>query len=311
MTISLSRKTRAFFPARCLAALLLLCAVFLPGCTAKQPASGKIQVIASIEPLAWFAERIGGERVSVSVMVPSGGNPHTYEPTPKQMAQVSRAALFVKAGSGVEFELDWMQRLIDLNQNMAVCNASEGVLLLPMGETEREHGREAGDHHHHGCLDPHFWLSPKNARLIARNVERSLAAIDPDGKEYYASNLVALDRVLEALDRESREALAGVKHRQFLVFHPAWGYFAHEYGLTQIAAEQEGKSLTPRQMERVIEEARREGIRVVFVSPQFSAAQAEAIARDIGGSTVTVDPLAFDYVRNLRQVTAALARSLQ
>lgn len=312
MTIRPRHTTRlANFPPRSLALLLLLCAILLPGCAAKQPESGKVQVIASIEPLAWFAGRIGGERVAVSVMVPSGGNPHTYEPTPRQMADVSNAVLFVEAGSGVEFELDWMGRLTALNKNMAVCDASKGVTLLPMGEEEHEHEESAEEHHEHGHFDPHFWLSPKNARVIAANVERSLSAVEPAGREYYAANRAALDKELQSLDGEIRGQLKGVKSRRFLVFHPAWGYFARDYGLEQIAAEAEGKTLTPRQMERVIGEARRGGIKVVFVSPQFSAAQADAIARDIGGQSVTVDPLARDYAANLRKATAAFVRSLQ
>lgn len=312
MTIRPSQMNHAFCSARILALLLLLCAVLLPGCAARQPQSGKIQVIASIEPLAWFAERIGGERVAVSVMVPSGGNPHTYEPTPQQMAEVSRAALFVKAGSGVEFELDWMDRLLALNRKIAVCNASAGVTLLPMGEEEHEHESETGEHRHeHGHFDPHFWLSPANARLIAVNVERSLAAVDPAGKAYFAANAAVLDKELQALDGEIRWQLKGVKSRRFLVFHPAWGYFARDYRLEQIAAEAEGKTLTPRQMERVIRQARSAGIRVVFVAPQFSSAQADAIARDIGGQSVTVDPLARDYAENLRKAATAFARSMQ
>lgn len=311
MTIRPGRKPHPFFHARSIAALLLLCAVLLPGCAAKQPDSGKLRVIASIEPLAWFVERIGGDRVAVSVMVPAGGNPHTYEPTPRQMEEVSRANLFVKAGSGVEFELDWMQRLVDLNKSMTVCNASEGVTLLPMSAEKHEHEESAEEYHDHGNFDPHFWLSPANARLIAKNVERSLAAVDPAGKEYYAANATVLDKELQALDSEIRKQLGGVKNRRFLVFHPAWGYFAHEYGLEQIAAEEEGKTLTPRQMEAVIEQARSAGIRVVFVAPQFSSAQADAIAGDIGGQTVTVDPLARDYAANLRKATAAFVRSMQ
>ena len=311
MTTRQGRFISSFFcPIRPLVLLLLLFIPLLNGCAGKT-ASDKLQVVASIEPLAWFAERIGGDRVSVSVMVPSGGNPHTYEPTPKQMAQVSHAALFVKAGSGVEFELDWMQRLIDLNKSMAVCNASEGVALLPMSETEHEAAVEPADQHQHGHLDPHFWLSPKNARLIAKNVERSLAAVDPAGKKYYAANRAAVDQELQQLDEQISKQLAGLQNRSFLVFHPAWGYFAHDYGLTQIAAEEEGKTLTPRQMERVIEEARREKLKAVLVSPEFSTAQADAIARDIGGATVTVDPLARDYPQNLRQAAAAFARGMQ
>ncbi|NTU53469.1 MAG: zinc ABC transporter solute-binding protein [Chlorobiaceae bacterium] len=288
---------------------VLFFVLFFHGCTNRQK-TDTLQVVASIEPLVYFVDRIGGERVSVSVMVPAGGNPHTYEPTPKQMALFGRSDLFVKAGSGVEFELDWMGRLLDLNRSIAVCNASDGILLLPM--EEQEHDSPVGEHHQeHGNLDPHFWLSPSRARLIAATLERSLSALDPAGKAYYAANLATLDRELVSLDREIRSRLAGVSHRRFLVFHPAWGYFAHDFGLSQIAAEVEGKTLTPRQLQRVIEEARAEGIRVVFVSPQFSTAQAAAIARDIGGKTVTVDPLARNYQENLRHATEVFARSLQ
>jgi len=305
------KKSVAVFSVRGLILLLPLLFVFLQGC-AKQTVSGKLQVIASIEPLAWFVDRIGGERVSVSVMVPSGANPHSYEPTPKQMALLGKSALFVRAGSGVEFEIDWMRKLLDLNRKIAVCNASEGVTLLPMSEDEHEHGNVTGEHHHeHGHLDPHFWLSPRNGRLIAASVLRALSLLDPAGKEYYEANAAVLDRELEVLDREIRSRLEKMKSRQFLVFHPAWGYFAHDYGLVQIAAEEDGKTLTPRQLQQVISLARNEGIRVVFVSPQFSSNQAEAIARDIGGITVTVDPLARDYAGNLRQATEAFVRSLQ
>jgi zinc transport system substrate-binding protein len=305
------KKNFAAFPVRSLILLLSLLFVFLQGC-AKQPVSGRLQVIASIEPLAWFVDRIGGERVSVSVMVPAGANPHSYEPTPKQMALFGQSALFVKAGSGVEFELDWMQRLLDLNRNIAVCNASGGIKLLPMSKEVHEHERVAEEHHHeHGHLDPHFWLSSQNGRRIAANVEQALSLIDPAGKEYYEANLAALDKELATLDHEIRSRLEGVKSRRFLVFHPAWGYFAHDYGLEQIAAEEEGKTLTPRQLQGVISRARDERITVVFVSPQFSSSQAEAIARDIGGRTVTVDPLSRDYADNLRKATGAFVRSLQ
>lgn len=290
---------------------LLLLLLFFTGC-AGQSASQKVLVVASIEPLAYFLDRIGGDRIAVSVMVPTGGNPHTYEPTPKQMALLGEASLFVKAGSGVEFELDWMGRLLDLNRKLAVCNASEGVALIPMEAPEHEHEVLAGEHHHeHGNLDPHFWLSPANARVIAANVERALSALDPSGKEIYAVNRALLDRELQSLDLEIRNRLNGVKYRQFLVFHPAWGYYAHDYGLRQITAEVEGKTLTPRQMQLVIDEARHEGIRAVFVSPQFSTTQAAAIAKDIDGRTVTVDPLSRNYQENLRQATEAFARSMQ
>ncbi len=284
------------------AVIPLLLMLLLQGCSDSNR-SGKLQVVTSIEPLAYFVERIGGERVSVSVMVPPGGDPHSYEPTPRQMVRLGSAAMFVKAGSGVEFELNWMPRFLELNRGLRICDASSGVQLIPMSHD----GDVYGAGHSHGRYDPHFWLSPENARLIAANIERSLAMADPSHRAVYAANRSALDKELLALEGELQRRLSGVANRRFIVFHPAWGYYARDFGLQQLAVEQEGKSVTPVQMVRVIEAARAHNIRIVFVSPQFSSVQADAIARDIGGKTVLIDPLSRDYQNNLRRATAAFA----
>ena len=279
-------------------ALLLLLAV-IPSSCASPPESGRMRVVVSIQPLAWFVERVAGNRAEVRVMVPPGGNPHTYEPLPRQMTMLAETALFVKAGSGVEFELDWMERFMKMNPSLTVCDASSGVALLPM---EEGHGHRHGSSPHR--LDPHYWLDPRHGMLMADTIAGALSKEDPLNSDVYRENAQRLKGELEALDAFIRGKLQGVSGRSFLVFHPAWGYFAHAYGLHQIAAEEEGKSLTPRQMERVILQAREAGITVVFVSPQFSTAQAETIARGIGGGTKSVDPLAFSYDENLRAVTA-------
>lgn len=277
-------------------------AMFLSGCV-RQAETGKLPIVASIAPLAYFAERIGGDHVSVSVMVPPGGNPHSYEPSPRQMARLGEAALFIKAGSGVEFELDWMDRFLSISPALKVCNGVEGVRLLRL-----KHG---GCSHHDEPYDPHYWLSVANGIVIAKNVERALAALDPARSAEYEANFQKLLAELQLLDREIQQKLAGVKKRRFLVFHPAWGYYADSFQLEQIAVEEEGKTLTPRQMQRVIEKAKANDIGVVFVSPQFSRSQAETIALEIGGTTRSVDPLSSDYQDNLRRATSAFFESMQ
>jgi zinc transport system substrate-binding protein len=289
--------------------LILLCQ---QGCSGKPPESKRISIVASIEPLAYFAERIGGDHVSVSVMVPPGGNPHSYEPTPRQMTALSVASLFVKAGSGVEFELDWMPRFLSLNPGLRICDASEHVKLLPAARGEDAHGHdEVSPGYRHGQYDPHYWLSPENGIRIARNIERSLKEADALHADAYAANTAELVGELQALHRDTAKRLSSLKNRRFLVFHPAWGYYAAAYGLEQIAAEEEGKTLTPRQLQKVIEKARAGSIRVVFVSPQFSTVQAEAIARDIGGVIIMIDPLARDYQENVRKATTAFLQAMQ
>ena len=284
------------------ARLFLLMLFFFCGCREKSD-RGRLQVVASIAPLSYFAERIGGARVTVSVMVPPGGNPHSYEPRPRQMERLADAALFIKAGSGVEFELNWMHRFLSLNRALKVCNGVEHVTLLPMQDEE--------SHDHHGCYDPHYWLSPLNGIIIARNIEEALVAVDVKHQGEYRANAARLVAELQALDREIKAKLAPVKNRRFLVFHPAWGYYAKAYALEQIAAEEEGKTLTPPQMQRVIEKARVNRIKVVLLSPQFNASQAETIAREIGGITRSVDPLASDYPQNLRCATTTFLECMQ
>ncbi len=282
--------------------LLPFLAIFLNGCV-RQSETGKLQVVASIAPLAYFAERIGGAHVAVSVMVPPGGNPHSYEPSPRQMARLGEAALFIKAGSGVEFELNWMDRFLSINPALKVCNGVEGVRLLRV--------KHDGVAHQDGHYDPHYWLSVANGMIIAENVERALAAVDPARSAEYAANFQKLQAELQLLDREIEQKLAGLKKRRFLVFHPAWGYYADAFQLEQIAVEEEGKTLTPRQMQRVIEKAKANDIGVVFVSPQFSRSQAETIAMEIGGKTRSVNPLSSDYQDNLRRATNAFLETMQ
>ncbi|MBL6956575.1 MAG: zinc ABC transporter substrate-binding protein [Chlorobium phaeobacteroides] len=276
-----------------------------PSSDAVTGAAENIRVVTSIEPLSFFVKRVGGDRVHVAVMVPPGANPHSYEPRPAQMAETAKAHLFVKAGSGIEFELAWMNKLIALRSTMTVCNASQDVGLREM--SERNHGHT----HEHSRSDPHFWLSPDNAILIARNVERSLVALDPVHADEYAENLRKLEAQLISLKREITRKLSGIKNRSFMVFHPAWGYYAAAFNLKQIAAEEEGKELTPKKMQSVIRQARAEGVRVVFVSPTFSTLQAETIAREIGGVTRPVDPLSGEYIANLRQATGAFVESMR
>ncbi len=297
-----------------LLAPVLLLMILLGGCDIgnkwgdeKGREEGTLKVISSIVPLSYFVERVGGEHVAVSVMVPPGGNPHSYEPTPQQMVQLGEASVFVKAGSGVEFELDWMPRMMSLNGDLQVCNASEGVELQPI----KRHAAAHKAQHYHAQFDPHFWLTPLNGVRIARNVERALVAADPANAAAYKANAGALVAELEMLDKEIRTTFGGVTKKRFLVFHPAWGYYANAYGLEQIAVEEEGKSLTPLQMQRVIQQAAAHRISVIFVSPQSSESQAAAIASEVGAKLGRVDALAYDYQANLRNATRAFVESMQ
>ena len=251
---------------------------------------GKLKVVVTILPQAEFVEKVGGNMVKVTVMVPPGANPHTYEPTPRQLVEVSEADIYFQVGSGIDFERSFMRKIIEVNRRMLVVNCSEGIKIV------------------NG--DPHVWLSPRNAEVMVRNIYRGLAAADPKNEEYYRRNMEAYIDELRELDAEIRNILGNLSIRRFMVYHPAWRYFAREYNLTQIPVEKEGKEPTAQGMIALVNQARRLGVKVIFASPEFDRKKAEAIAESFGGRIIFVDPLAKDYVENLREVAFKIAWSL-
>lgn len=266
-----------------------------------------MKVVTTILPYKGFIEAVGGTRVQVTVLVPPGANPHVYELTSGQLKKVSAAALYVKTGTNIEFELNWMDKITALNPNMQVCNTAEGIPLLDM-DTHGNHPKQErdADIHHHEGKDPHVWLSPINAMRIVENIKDALADLDPAHAQEYAQNAENYKKSLVLLDTEIRQKVSGLSVRAFIDFHPDWGYFAHAYGLQQIAIEVEGKEPSAGQLAEVIRTAKKYGIKTVFVSPQINPKTAGVIADEIRGRVALVDPLAEDYIRNLREVAAAL-----
>ena len=253
-----------------------------------------IIVVVTIPPQAEFVKRVGGEKVAVITMVPQWANPHTYEPTPAQLMNVSKAKMYVKMGSGIEFEIAWMDKIKSINENMLIVDCSNGIELL------KEDGK----------ADPHIWLSPKNAKIIVENICEGLVQIDPANSTYYEQNKEAYLKELDALDDEISQILSKTSKtsaHKFIVYHPAWSYFARDYGLEQISVEEGGKEPTPERIASIIEEAKRNNITKIFASPQFKD-KAEVIAKEIGGKVVEINPLAENYIENMRKFAKELAK---
>lgn len=269
----------------------------------------KVNVVVSIVPLSGFVEKVGGDKVDVSVMVPQGTSPHTYEPKPSQLVDVSRADVFVKVGAGIDFELFFMDKIMAQNKEMFIVDCSKGIDLLVMqnqnshdvgDEKERDHTEQ--EHNHHGT-DPHIWLSPINAKIMAENICEGLINVDPKNGEYYTQNKDKYLEELDLLDKNLKENFSKIENGSFIVFHPAWGYFANEYDLEQIPIEVEGKEPSAQEIAHLIEVANKKNIKVVFVSPQFNSKTAEVIAKEIDGSVVFVDPLKKDYINNMYTIS--------
>lgn len=267
--------------------LVLATALVVSTISCGQAVEGKIGVVVSILPLADFVESVGGDKVEITVMVPPGASPHTYELKPSQLVKVEQAGMYVKVGSGVEFELVWMEKIIERNPDMSICDTSQEIEL--MGK------------------DPHIWNSPLNAKVMVENICTCLITVDPENEEYYVQKRKEYLEKLDELDQYLKEGFAGIESRAFMVYHSAWGYFAREYNLEQIKIEREGKEPTAREIQEAVETALAYGIEVIFASPQFSAESAWVIAREIDGQVIFIDPLPRNYIWNMLTVAGKLA----
>lgn len=299
----------------------LVLSIFMSGCVdgqdADSSASDKMIIAVSIVPQAEFVEKIVGDTVDVVVMIPPGASPATYEPSPGQLRSLSKADLYVKVGSGLGFETVWMDDLISVNPDMLVVDSSKGIGLRSMSahshEDEQEgdiHGDEHDAEEEHTGMDPHIWVSPVNTKTMVMNIYDGIAQIDPDNEELYAKNRDAYLGELDLADEIARDVLKGREGSSFMVYHPSWGYFADEYGLEQIPVEIDGKEPSVQDMQRLIDTAKEKNITVIFVQSGFSTSSASAIAAEIGGEVVEVDPLAKDYIDNISKVTQAFEKGL-
>jgi zinc transport system substrate-binding protein len=271
----------------------------------------RAQVTVSILPQKYFLEQIGGEQVDVSVMVLPGANPATYEPRPRQMAKLTESKAYFAVGA--PFETHWLAKFASFNPGMEIVHTQAGIAKLRMMSHHHEEGK--GGHGSEGrgeVLDPHIWLSPPLVMLQARNILEGLLKIAPEHRDLFEANYRKFIHEIVDLDLS---IMARFKDRaqgsRFMVYHPAWGYFARAYGLEQVPVEMEGKEPSPRELQHLIELARKDGIKVIFVQPQFSEKSADTIARAIGGKVMAADPLAQNWADNLEKVSAVFAEVLR
>jgi zinc transport system substrate-binding protein len=293
-------------------------------------AADKLPVFVSIVPQKYFVQQIGKDLVDAQVMVQPGASPATYEPKPKQMADLSKTKIYFAIG--VPYEKAWLSKIAAANPNMRVIHTDHGIEKLAMeahhhhddqaeehheadsNHEKEEHHEEAEhdkDHHEHTGLDPHIWLSPPLVKIQAQTILAALQEVDPAHRSVYEANFKEFTAQIDKLDGDLKKTFEGKEGLQFMVFHPPWGYFAHAYGLKQVPIEIEGKDPKPAQLKELIQHARERGIKVVFVQPQFSTKSAELVAQEIGGQVAFVDPLAEDWMANLREVADKFQAALK
>ncbi len=271
----------------------LLLLLFVSCGKAKQDARPVVTV--SIEPLRYFAESIAGGQFRVATLVPVGASPEVYQPTPQQMIDLSESKLYFKVGT-LGFEQTKLDEMTKAAPETRTVDTSRGIALL----------QDCGCCGH-GGHDQHTWLSVKNARVILRNMCAAFCEIDTANTGHYESRLAEQLHRLDSLDAALRTVLVDAAQRDFLIFHPALGYFSADYGFRQKAIQHEGKEPSPRQMAELIRWAKAQSVKTVFVQKEHSARAAQRIADEIGAEVVTINPLSYDWTAEMLNIAHHLS----
>lgn len=270
---------------------LLGCVMALPLAGLAGAASAeKLLVVATIYPLADLAANVGGGLVEVKTLLPPGANPHTFEPRPSQMAEISRSRLFFKVGAGLDF---WAGKFASAASKggLRVVDASEGIDLI--GETEAHEEERKGEPAEGRHSNPHYWLDPLSAMRIVDTITKAMVEADPARAETYRANAGRYKAQLKALDDEIKAAAAGFKMREFISLHSAWPYFARRYGLKEatVIEPSPGKEPSPKYLAGVVRETRRIGAKAILAEPYLNPKAARVIASETGIKVLNPDPI--------------------
>lgn len=266
---------------------------------------GKRVLTVTIEPQRYFLDRVVGDAFYINTLVPTGSSPETYEPAPSVMVEMGKSEVYFRVGD-LGFEKAWSKRLADNNPEVIIVNCSEGIELM---DGHDHHHDDGHDHpHHHDGMDPHVWSSPRAVKVFTRNMLEAVIKVDPANEDIYRANHELLDETIERTDSMIRSLLKDVPGRSFIIYHPALGYFAQDYGLHQLSIEFEGKNPSPSQIKQLVDIARKEKINTVFIERGFDKKNAEVIAGEINAEVFEINPLAYEWDEELVRVATILAR---
>lgn len=249
----------------------------------------------SIVPQATFVKEVCGDRFEVITLIPPGYSPENYEPTTDVMAALEDSVIYFTIGVPAE-------------DSGILPDISEKVKVVAL---EDEAAKAYPDIAENGGRDPHIWLSPKRVKVMVSAIARELSVFDPDNAETYTANADAYIEKLDALDAELTEIFGGLENKSFIVFHPAFGYIADDYGLTMYALEEDGKEATAEHMQQIIDYAKSQNIKAIFYQSELDSRQAQAFADELGGKTIMLEPLAADYIANLEKMAKLMAEAMK
>lgn len=276
-----------------------------------------MEVTVSIVPQKYFVEKIAKDKVKVNVMVKPGFSPAIYEPKVSQMRELTKSSLYFS--TGVAFETVWLEKFKNANKNMIVIDTANGIVKLAMAEHNHEienhkeekdnHHNEHKDEHMHEGLDPHIWLDPILVKIQAKNIYDALVKYDSKNSEFYKINYENFLVELDNLNAKIENILKPHEHKEFMVFHPSWGYFAKRYHLEQLAIEVQGKEPKPNELVEIMEDAKKHNIKIIFVSPQFSQKSAKTISKNLNATVAVINPLSQNWEEELLKSAQKIADS--
>lgn len=256
-------------------------------------------VLVSIAPYKHFVEKIGEDSVKVALLVPPGASPHYYEATAKQILAAGKADVWFKVGES--FEVRAETPLKNSNPQMSIVDLREGIDLIYEG-----HGHCG----HEGCGDPHVWMSPRLLQKQVISIRDALIKVYPENKAQYEERTEVVLKQLQDLDKKLTEIFSQFSNKNILVSHPAYSYFARDYGINQFSVEFEGREPSPKQVSEVIRLAKERNIKTIFVQTQHSSKGARLIADQIGAKVVELDPLSENYIENMYTIGNKFAESM-
>jgi zinc transport system substrate-binding protein len=280
--------------------LLYLLLLFLFSCNRQGVNSNERIVTVTIAPFKYFVEAIGGADFSVNVMVPPGASPHTYEPMPEQIVGLNKSLAYISDGY-LGFELTWMDRFDEVNPGMKKLSLADNQNLI-----RSEASPEGAVGNDHEGVDPHFWISPVSARIIAGSIKNLLVELYPEHRDLYETNLKSVIETIDTIDLKAIESFKELPNRSFIIFHPALSYLARDYNLVQIPVEYEGKEPSPSQLKAIIDLGKSEEARFIIIQKEFDRKYADEIALEIGARVVVIDALSENWPESVLSIITAL-----
>ncbi|PKL87582.1 MAG: hypothetical protein CVV23_14620 [Ignavibacteriae bacterium HGW-Ignavibacteriae-2] len=271
----------------------ILITILFIGCGKNQPMqkSNKINSVVTLITYKDFVESIGGAEVVVTSLIPPGANPHAFEPVPDHIKQMSDADVYFKVGGNFHFEEELMSGVSVSREKLTIIDCSTGIKIINN--------------------NPHVWLGPDQVKIILKNIYSALVRFKPDKEEYFNTNLERFLTKLDSLETQFKNKFNAADRKTFVVYHEAWGYYANHFNLVELAVEKEGKEPNVYHMKNIVEEAKKNKIKVIFSEPQTNRQSALAVAHEIGANIDFINPHPAKYLNNFIEVSNKLLESFK